>query len=55
MRQDHDQNEVTEQKPRFSQGDLPGCEDEKLEDEIGELFDELTQEGETTRKKDQGG
>lgn len=46
MRQDDDQNEFVEETPSFSQGESPEGEDEMLEDEVGDLMDQLTQETE---------
>ena len=41
-----DHRDCEEIRPSISQGGAPECEDGMLEDEIGELFDELTQERE---------
>jgi len=48
MCQDDDHRDFKEIRPSVSQGGIPECEDGMLEDEIGGLFDELTQE----RKKE---
>jgi hypothetical protein len=48
MCQNDDHRDFKEIRPSVSQGDIPECEDGMLEDEIGGLFDELTQE----RKKE---
>jgi len=44
MGQHDDPHESNQEHPSVSQRSLPDSEDEMLEDEIGGLFDELTQE-----------
>ncbi len=44
MYQDDDHDDAKEIRPSGSQVGVPKCEDQMLEEEIGELFDELTQE-----------
>ena len=44
MHQDDDHNEFIEESPSISHGSAPDPEDEMIEDEIGGLMDQLTQD-----------
>jgi hypothetical protein len=51
MHQDDDHNRFIEDSPSISQGSVPDPEDEMIEDEIGGLMDQLTEDSESEEDK----
>jgi hypothetical protein len=51
MCQNDDHTDCEEIRPSVSQVGTPECEDGMIEDEVGGLFDELTQESDKNQEK----